>query len=144
MNKTLFKRVASTNAFEITGGPGGLQSEGTYDGPGTRTSAGDRGSGGLMREPSDISFKLLAQQTQKNLAITTEAPNKWKDLPDAQSQKLFGNMMSKTATTASSGSLRCMATMGIRSSAYEVKSYPVKVVKTVPQHPYSDQNKKKN
>ena len=52
-------------------------------------------------------------------------------------------MMTKTATTASSGSLRSMATVGIRTSAYEVKSYPVKVVKTVPtKNPYSEGKKK--
>ena len=45
--------------------------------------------------------------------------------------------MSKTVTTASSGSLRSMASIGIRSSAYEVKNYPAKIVRTVPMiNPY--------
>lgn len=57
MNKTLFKRVASTNAFEATGGPGFLSAETAYEGPGTRTVAGESGSDALMREPSGISFK---------------------------------------------------------------------------------------
>lgn len=57
MNKTLFKRVASTNAFETTGGPGGLSSEGAFEGTGARTTAGEPAAEALMREPSGISFK---------------------------------------------------------------------------------------
>jgi len=62
MNKTLFKRVASTNAFEANSGlPGGLIIDGSYEAPATRTSAGDTTAEGPMREPSGISFKDQAQ-----------------------------------------------------------------------------------
>lgn len=62
MNKTLFKRVASTNAFEANNGlPGGIIMDGSYEAPATRTSAADTTAEGLMREQSGISFKDQAQ-----------------------------------------------------------------------------------
>ena len=51
MNKTLFKRVASNNAMETTGGiPGGIGQDinVTFEAPATRTSAGDTTADGLM------------------------------------------------------------------------------------------------